>query len=198
MDNFDVKKTYASVYGAKEQPSLVTVPPLPYFIVDGQGEPAGKEYAQSVEILYGLSFTLKMAYKSESWYKPFVVAPLEGVWYACQEEARSLWRWSSMICQPDFVTSDIFSQVQVLCRSRKKIPTELSRFSIVEDGLCVTMLHRGPYSEEKRSFDAMESFCLENHVVRNGDMHREIYLSDPRKTAPEKLKTILRYSVSRI
>lgn len=198
METFDVKKTYASVYGVKAQPVLVTVPPLPYFLVDGQGEPGGEAYTQSLEILYGLSYTLKMAYKGEAWYKPFVVAPLEGVWSAWQEENRSLWKWSSMICQPDFVTNEIFSQVQEACRFKKKLPTELARFSILEDGLCVTMLHTGPYSEEARSFDAMESFCRENHVERKDDVHREIYLSDPRKTAPEKLKTILRYSVARI
>jgi hypothetical protein len=198
MESFDVKKAYAELYRPKTQPALVTVPPLPYFIVDGQGEPAGDAYTQSLEILYGLSYTLKMAFKQEAWYKPFVVSPLEGVWSAPTEENRSLWKWSSMICQSVFVTKEIFAQAQELCRFKKQIPTELARFSVVEEGLCVTMLHLGPYLGENRSFAAMEAFCQANHVVRKNDEHREIYLNDPRKTEPEKLKTVLRFAVSRI
>jgi hypothetical protein len=195
---FDVKKTYATLYRPKAQPSLVTVPPQAYWIVDGEGEPGKEAYTQSVEILYAMSYTLKMGFKQESWYKPFVVAPLEGVWSSDERENRSLWKWSSMISQPGFVTNEIFTQVQQLCRFKKQLPTELARFAIIEEGLCVTMMHLGPYAEEPRSFDAMEAFCKANQVVRKNDEHREIYLCDPSKTASEKLKTVIRFAVSRI
>ncbi|WP_320130576.1 GyrI-like domain-containing protein [uncultured Sphaerochaeta sp.] len=196
--SFDIKKAFPKLYRPGTEPALVTVPPQPYFIMDGQGEPGGEEYVQSVEILYSLSYTLKMVYKEERWYRPFVVGPLEGVWTSWQEENRSLWKWSSMISQPEFANNEIFSMVQEQCCFKKKLPAGLARFAILEEGLCVTMLHIGPYSEEIRSFDEMEQFCQQNQIVRRNNEHREIYLSDPKKTEPAKLKTVLRFMVSRL
>lgn len=196
MDKFDYKRMYPPLFNPKEIPSIVAVPPFPYFIIDGEGDPADQAYEEAVALLYSMSYTLKMSYKQERWYQDFVVAPLEGVWTAVEVENRDSWRWSSMIAQPLWVTNQIFELVREQVAFKKACSTNEIRFSLVEDGRCLTMLHRGPYREEDRSFAIMDAYCQEHHLQRVGEDHREIYLSDPKKTKPENLKTILRFPIA--
>ncbi|MDD3904524.1 MAG: GyrI-like domain-containing protein [Sphaerochaeta sp.] len=198
MGIIDVTSEYRSLYHPKNEPSLVSVPAFPYFIVDGEGDPADESYEKAVQLLYELSYTLKMGFTKEPWYRDFVVSPLEGVWTALEVENRDTWRWSSMIVQPSFVTEEMFHPVAELCSFKKKISTKDARFAVLEDGLCVTMMHIGSYAEEDLSIEKMEAFCVENDLLRSSESHREIYLSDPKKTKPENLKTVLRFAVKRV
>ncbi len=198
MENHDRKKLFKALYSPKTEPQLVTVPSCPYIIVEGEGSPLDEAYDEAVGLLYQLSYTLKMGFKDERWYQGFVVSPLEGVWSAIEVENRDSWHWASMIAQPPFMTEDIFRKVAERCSFTKGISVKDARFERIEDGLCVTMMHVGPYAQENRSFAKMDSFCLENKVQRLDSTHREIYLSNPKKTEPEQLKTVLRYRVQRI
>lgn len=198
MENHDRKKQFRMLYSPKTEPTLITVPSCPYFVVDGEGSPSDDAYGDAVELLYALSYTLKMEFKHESWYQGFVVSPLEGVWSALEVENRDCWRWSSMIAQPPFVTEAVFHKVAELCSFKKQLSVKDARFVSMEDGLCVTMMHIGPYALENRSFEKMDQFCLANRLRRVGESHREIYLSNPHKTVEEQLKTVLRYRVERV
>ncbi len=198
METYDRKKLNKALYSPKTEPTLITVPLCPYFVVDGEGSPLDESYDEAVELLYQMSYTLKMGFKGESWYRGFVVSPLEGVWSAIEVENRDTWRWSSMIAQPPFITDEIFRKVAERCSFAKGLSVKDVHFAYVEDGLCVTMMHIGPYALEDRSFDRMDTFCRENQLQRLDATHREIYLSNPRKTDPEHLKTVLRYRVERI
>ncbi|MDY0289828.1 MAG: GyrI-like domain-containing protein [Sphaerochaeta sp.] len=198
MENHDRKKLFKALYSPKTEPSLVTVPPCPYIIVEGEGSPLDEAYDEAAELLYQLSYTLKMGFKGERWYQGFVVSPLEGVWSAIEVENRDSWRWASMIAQPPFITEEIYAKVAELCSFTKGVSVKDARFERLEDGLCVTMMHVGPYAQEGRSFAKMDRFCLENKVQRLDATHREVYLSNPKKTEPEQLKTVLRYRVGRI
>ena len=198
MENYDRKKLFRSIYSPKTEPSLVTVAPCPYFIVEGEGSPLDEAYDESIKLLYALSYTLKMGFKDESWYHNFVVSPLEGLWSAVEVENRDTWRWVSLIAQPPFVTEEIFTKVAERCSFSKGISVKDASLQYIEDGLSVTMMHIGPYAFEDRSFDKMDEFCLKNNLQRIDATHREIYLSDPNKTESEHLKTVLRYRVERI
>ncbi len=198
MENYDRKKLSKALYSPKSVPSLVTAPPCPYFIVEGRGSPLDEAYDEAVKLLYELSHMLKMGFKDEPWYQSFVVSPLEGLWSAVEMENRDSWRWASMIAQPPFITEEIFKQVAERCSFIEGISVKDAHFDRIEDGLCVTMMHIGPYEGANRSFEKMERFCLESKVQRLDATHREIYLSNPNKTEPEHLKTVLRYRVERI
>lgn len=198
MENHDRKKMFKALYSPKTEPLLVSVPLCPYFVVEGEGSPQDEAYGEAVKLLYELSYTLKMGFKGEPWYQSFVVSPLEGLWSAVEVENRDTWRWASMIAQPPFITEDIFAKVAERCSFTKGVSVKDARFERIEDGLCVTVLHVGPYALENRSFEKMDRFCLENKVQRIDATHREIYLSNPNKTEPEHLKTVLRYRVERI
>ena len=198
MEKYDLKKLRKALYSPKTEPSLVSVKPCPYFVVEGEGSPLDQAYGEAVELLYTLSYTLKMGFKGESWYQNFVVSPLEGVWSAIAVENRDTWRWSSMIAQPPFMDEDIFAKVAERCSFSKDVSVKDAHFAYIEDGLCVTMMHIGSYEDENRSFEKMDRFCLENKLQRIDAVHREIYLSNPKKPEPEHLKTVLRYRVGRI
>lgn len=198
MVNFDRKKLNKYLYSPKVEPALVRAPLCPYFVVEGEGSPLDEAYDEAVKLLYQLSYTLKMEFKGESWYEGFVVSPLEGVWSAIEVENRDTWRWASMIAQPPFITEEIFTKVAERCSFTKGISVKNAHFESIEDGLCVTMMHIGPYALENRSFEQMDRFCLQNKLERIDATHREIYLSNPNKTESEHLKTVLRYRVGRI
>lgn len=198
QSKLDYKKAYKELYQPKGVPSLVRVPVLPFFQIDGHGAPESACYQSAMQALYALTFTIKMSKMSgrqPDGYFEYVVPPLEGLWgnLTCRDD----WRWTSMIRQPEFVTEEVARWAMEEC-ARKKPQVDLTgaRFSLWEEGLCVQMLHVGPYSEEQRSFAEMDAFTLENGLRRTQpDTHHELYLSDPRRTAPERLKTVLRYAV---
>ncbi|NLX91470.1 MAG: transcriptional regulator [Firmicutes bacterium] len=204
---FDFKKEYKELYLPKNKPALIDVPPMNFIMIDGAGDPEHEEYRNSIEILYALAFTIKMSKtsgKQPQGYYEYVVPPLEGLWWvsdgAFSFEERDKWLWTSMIRQPEFVTPEVFAWACEECRRKKPgLDVSKARLEIFTEGLCVQIMHTGPYAEEPRSIALMDGFIAENGLVdQTGSTrkHHEIYLSDPRRTAPEKLKTVLRHPVA--
>lgn len=208
-EKFDFKKEYKDLYLPKETPQLIQVPAMKFICVYGTGDPNGSEYQKAISILFGLSFTIKMSKMSGSQpegYFEYVVPPLEGLWW-CENGTfdlykRDNWLWTSMIRQPDFVTAEVFEWAVQTCKKKKpELDVSLARFETFEEGLCVQMLHKGPYATEPQTIEVMKKYMEQNGLEDETGMirkHHEIYLSDPRKTAPEKLKTVLRHPVKRI
>ncbi len=205
----DFKKDYKDLYLPKTKPMLIDVPPMNLIMIDGAGDPNQIEYQQAVGALYALAFTIKMSKMSGNQpqgYYEYVVPPLEGLWWvsggAFFFNERDNWLWTAMIRQPEFVTPAVFNWALEECR-RKKPELDLSkaRFETFTEGLCVQIMHIGPYRDEPRSLALLEPFIKENGLFNQTGSerkHHEIYLSDPRKTAPEKLKTVLRLPVAKV
>lgn len=203
----DYKKDYKDLYLPKTKPMLIDVPPMNFITIDGIGDPNQTEYQQAVGALYALTFTIKMSKMSENQpqgYFEYVVPPLEGLWWvsdgAFSLDKRDNWLWTSMIRQPEFVTPAVFAWAHEECQ-RKKPELDLSkaRFGTFTEGLCVQIMHIGPYSDEPKSLALLEDFIKGNALVNQTGSerkHHEIYLSDPRKTAPDKLRTVLRIPVA--
>ncbi len=204
----DYKKEYKELYMPKNTPMLVNVPSMPFIMIDGKGDPSHDSYQKAVEILYGLSYIIKMSKKKglqPTGYFEYVVPPLESLWWSEEIEFernnRESWYWTSMIRLPEFVDETFFKWA---CDEMKHKKPELSidkaKFVTFNEGLCIQMMHIGPYSEEIKSIESMKQYMTQNHL---SDMtgkvrkHHEIYLSDPRKVEPNKLKTVLRHPVER-
>lgn len=200
MQKTDFKKTLKSLYGPSAKDfAIVEVPKMNFIKVDGAGIPEGATYAEAVSWLYSISYPLKFLSK-QMLQQDYVVPPLEGLWWAEDLSAytqgrKDEWLWSMMIMQPDWITPEMYAQS--LEKAQKKLgtaPTSL-RFETYDEGLSVQILHIGPYSAEAPTIARMHNtFIPENGLTETGH-HHEIYLSDPRKTAPEKLKTVLRQPV---
>ena len=208
---FDYKKEYKEFYLPKAVPQLVTLPPMQYLAVRGKGDPneAGGAYQQAIGLLYGVAYTLKMCRKAGheiDGYFDYVVPPLEGFWY--QEGTsgvdfahKDAFCWISVIRVPDFVTRADFDWAVAEATRKKKQDFSAVEFLTVDEGLCVQMLHVGAYDDEPASVARMDAFLAQNNCVNDFSaerMHHEIYLSDPRKTPPEKRKTVLRHPVKRV
>lgn len=201
----DYKKDFKWLYLPKEKPELVEVPELLYLTIEGSGSPDAPAFSEAVEALYALSYGVKMSYKSASvpeGYYEYTVFPLEGVWDLIDYTAATLdkdnFKYTLMIRQPDFLTPALFERF--LAEALKKKPgLPLSRVELttLTEGPCCQMLHLGSYADEPASFAAMEAYCAEQGLVRASKTHREIYLSDPRKTETAKLKTALRFRVTK-
>lgn len=206
MDKLDYKKTYKDLYLPKKIPTIVTVPAISFIMIEGTGDPNGEEFALATAALYSLSYAVKMSYKSNNVPKGFydyTVFPLEGVWdlidKTLDSTVKSNFKYKIMIRQPEFLTADLFERF--LAETKKKKPNpylDKAKFGTVSEGLCCQILHIGSYDDEPASFAVMDEFCKENGYKRTSKIHREIYLSDPRKTEPHKLKTILRYQIGKI
>lgn len=201
------RKHEKNLYMPKQKPELVNVPEQKFFILEGRGNPNSDEFAEKINVLYSLAYAVRMMPKqgfTPEGYFEYTVYPLEGLW-DLTEEGRKMDKldkdqliYSIMIRQPDFVTEQV--AVKALETARKKNPHPLLdevRFDAIEDGLSVQMLHVGPYDTEPETFAIMKEFIEENQLKIRTLRHREIYLSDARKVEPEKLKTVLRYMVSR-
>lgn len=201
----DWKKHEKELYLPKAIPVRVVVPEQRFFVLHGQGDPNGEEFSEAIGVLYSLSYAIKMMPKkgeTPDGYFDYTVYPLEAVWdqtnagKASDGFNKSELIYDLMIRQPEFVTKELAGHVVEAVRKKKPHPLlEKAGFCSIADGLCVQMLHVGPYDEEPVSFEKMDRFCTENGLERTGETHREIYISDARKTAPEKLKTVLRYTV---
>ncbi len=199
----DYKKAYRELYSPKQIPAFINVPNMKFIVIDGKGDPNSEEFALAASALYSFSYAVKMSYKSSNipeGYYNFVVFPLEGEWdlddksKAVTDKSNYIYR--IMIRQPEFLTKELYERF--LSETKKKKPNEylnLAKFEEFEEGLCCQMLHIGGYDEEPASFNLMNKFCSENGYARTFKAHREIYLSDPRKTDTAKLKTILRFKV---
>lgn len=204
-NKIDYKKAYKDLYAPKPKPALIDVPRIKFVIIEGKGDPNEEEFALATQALYGFSYSVKMSYKSDNvpeGYYDYTVFPLEGEWDLADKDKditdKSNYKYKIMIRQPKFLTKDLFERF--LTVTKKKKPNEFLNkiyFDEIEEGLCCQMLHIGSYDDEPVSFKIMDGFCQENGYKRTCKTHREIYLSDPRKTEVSKLKTILRYKIEK-
>lgn len=203
----EYRKHEKTLYAPKKKPEYVSIPKQNYFCIKGQGNPNHEDFAERVSILYSLAYAIRMMPKNgfvPEGYFEYTVYPLEGLWHLT-EEGRQMATlnkdellYTLMIRQPDFVTPEIAEKAFEIVKGKKPHPLlEMAYFTEIEDGLSVQMLHVGSYDTEKESFDQMKQFITENQLQIKTLVHREIYLSDARRVAPEKLKTILRYQVEK-
>lgn len=204
---YEWKKSDKQLYLPKMKPELIEIPRMKYFMLNGKGNPNDQEFAEAIEALYSASYGVRMSHKSgliPDGYYEYTVFPLEGIW-DLEEEARGQevlnkdkLIYTLMIRQPDFLTVDLAKVI--IERIKKKKSNKLLdyiSYSSLDEGLNVQMMHIGSYDTEPESFKLMEEFCSNNKLKRKDKTHKEIYISDFRKTEPEKLKTVLRFKVER-
>ncbi|MEV7647179.1 GyrI-like domain-containing protein [Arthrobacter sp. NPDC089319] len=203
MDKLDFKKDQKELYSPGKDFRLVTVPPMQFLEADGHGNPNSSEwYGQVIEALYSVSYTLKFASKNEL-RRDYVVGPLEGLWWAKDmsaftRRAKDEWSWTLMIRQPDWLGADHIKDAMQQAAAKKELPAVDSlRFGSLDEGLSVQVMHVGPYDDEGPVLARLHDDYLPANNLEPVGRHHEIYLSDPRKTAPAKLKTILRQPVRR-
>jgi hypothetical protein len=201
MAKLDLKKENPYLFDAPREPVMVEVSPMNYLMVEGEGDPRTSiAYQQSIEALYGLSFTIKFAIKKEG--SDYAVAPLEGLWWSDVMNTfvpgdREAWRWTSLIMQSPMVTAEHVDRAIAELRRKKDPPALLRvRFERYDEGLCAQVMHLGPYSEEGPTIERLHSFIAEQGCDLRGK-HHEIYLGDPRRARPDKLRTIIRQPVRR-
>ncbi len=205
---FDFKKEYKEYYLPKNKPEVLTVPPVRYVAVRGQGDPnaEGGAYKAAIGVLYAVAYTIKMSKMGDrrmAGYFDFVVPPLEGFWW--QEGVRgvdysdkSAFQWIACIRLPDFVTQEDFDWAVGEASRKKKLDCSAAQLLTVDEGLCVQMMHQGPFDDEPASVAQMDAYLAENGYetdFESGRLHHEIYLSDARKVAPEKWKTVIRHPI---
>lgn len=203
MPKIDFKKELKHLYrpSAKEF-VVVDVPLMNFLMINGHGDPnTAQEYKDAVEALYGVAYRLKFMSKREKGMD-YVVPPLEGLWWAEDMKAfttkrdKSAWGWTMMIMQPEWITQEMLEEAVKQVGEKKSLPVlPKLRLEGYHEGLAVQILHIGPYDEEGPTIARMHAFIVENGYEPAGK-HHEIYLSDPRKVAPEKLKTVLRQPIS--
>ncbi len=202
MEKYDLKKELKRLYSAKEKPEFVNVPEINYLTYTGRGEPGGVAYTEGLGALYAATYTLKFASKKKG--RDFTIMGLEGLWWwddpriVNLEHAppRDTWNWISLIAVPDFVTSVMLEEARPEMVKKKGKTLENVRLERINEGLCAQILHIGPYSDEPRNQKALHGFIAEQGYKLRG-RHHEIYMGDPRRTLPEKLKTILRHPVEK-
>ena len=205
---FDFKKEYKEFYRSKRVPEIVTVPKANYIAVRGMGDPnqEGGAYQSAVSILYAVAYTLKMSYKTDyriEGFFEYVVPPLEGFWWQEGVDGidygdKSTFHWISVIRLPEFVTKKNFDWAVEEAARKKKLDCSLAEFLTIEEGLCVQIMHIGPFDHEPSTVALMDQYIAENgyaNDMNENRLHHEIYLSDARKAAPEKWKTIIRHPI---
>ncbi len=201
------KKSEKSFYLPKNTPEKIVIPGFNFYSLKGKGNPNDPIFSEYISVLYSLSYAIRMSPKAGlflSNYYDYTVYPLEGVWDLDENAKANGMKvldknslvYTIMIRQPEFITEEI--AYENLNRVKRKKPNELLdivKFENIEEGACVQMLHQGSYDEEPESFNKMALFAAEHNLRRKYHFHREIYLTDARKTTPEKLKTVLRFQV---
>lgn len=205
---FDFKKEYKEFYMPKNKPGIVTVPSMNYIAVQGQGDPNQEdgEYKQSIALLYGIAFTIKMSKLSDrriKGYFDYVVPPLEGFWWqdgvvGIDYAHKETFRWISVIRLPDFVTKADFDWAAEEAARKKKTDFSKVEFLTYDEGQCVQCMHIGPYDDEPDTVERMHRYMEEQGYtldISDQRLHHEIYLSDARRVAPEKLKTVIRHPI---
>jgi hypothetical protein len=201
-EKVDFKKTLKAAYSGKaDQPEIVEIPPLQYLMIDGAGDPNAEPYRQAVEALYSIAYPLKIGLKKAE-VLDYTVMPLEGLWWMTDmtmdyrdTSQRDHWRWTSMIMQPDAVTQALFEDVRAA--AQKKKPDSLAgqvRLETYAPGLSAKILHIGAFADEPPTIDRLHGFIHDSGYTISGK-HQEIYFSDPRKSAPEKMRTLIRYPI---
>ena len=210
---FDFKKEFKELYAPKQMPQILTVPPANFVCISGEGDPneSSGAYQHAIEVLYAVSYALKMSYKTD--YKidgffEYVVPPLEGFWRqsgsacgAADYARKSDFSWISAIRLPDFITRENFDWAVRQATSKKKLDCGMSEFLRIDEGLCAQILHVGSFDDEPQSVAKIDEFIAANGYVKDFSeqrTHHEIYLSDPRKTDPQKCKTIIRLPIRKI
>lgn len=208
---FDFKKEYKEFYMPKSKPELVNVPKANYIAVRGKGDPneEGGAYKQAIGVLYAVAYTLKMSYKTDhriDGFFEYVVPPLEGFWWqdgvdGVDYSDKASFNWISVIRLPDFITKADFVWAVETATQKKKMDCSAAEFLTIDEGLCVQIMHIGAYDDEPATVALMDAFLQKNGYVNDfsaGRLHHEIYLSDARKTAPEKLKTVIRHPIKKV
>lgn len=208
---FDFKKEFKEFYLPKNKPEIVNVPEMNYISVRGKGNPneEGGAYQKAIGVLYAVAYTLKMSYKTE--YKidgffEYVVPPLEGFWWQDNVEGvdysdKNSFYWISVIRLPDFVTKKDFDWAVETAIKKKKIDCSSAEFLTINEGLCVQIMHTGPFDDEPATVALMDSFIKENGYEKDFSktrLHHEIYMSDARKVVPEKWKTVIRHPIKKV
>ncbi|MBR5071001.1 MAG: GyrI-like domain-containing protein [Oscillospiraceae bacterium] len=205
---FDFKKEYKEFYMPKDRPGIVTIPPMNYIAVRGKGDPnlEDGDYKKAMSLLYGIAFTIKMSKKGDhriEGFYDYVVPPLEGFWWQDGVEGidysdKSTFQWISVIRLPDFVTGPDFDWAVEEAAKKKKADFSAAEFMTYDEGLCVQCMHIGPYDDEPATVEKMHEYIRQQGYeldITDKRLHHEIYLSDARKTAPEKLKTVIRHPI---
>lgn len=208
---FDFKKEYREFYMPKNRPEIVNVPKANYIAVRGTGDPneEGGAYRQSIAVLYSVAYTLKMSYMTDyriEGFFDYVVPPLEGFWWQDNADGfdyndKSAFNWSSVIRLPDFITRKDFELAVATATRKKKLDCSSAEFITIAEGLCVQIMHVGPFDNEPVTIALMDEYLAENGYVNDFSetrLHHEIYMSDVRKVAPEKWKTVIRHPVRKL
>ena len=208
---FDFRKEYKEFYLPKNRPELVTVPRANYIAVRGQGDPNEPDgaYQRAIGVLYAVAYTLKMSYKTDhriEGFYDYVVPPLEGFWRQEGTDGvdytdKSSFQWISVIRLPDFVTKADFDWAVETAAKKKKLDCSPAEFLTVDEGLCVQIMHHGPFDDEPATVALMDRYLLENgyrNDLSDTRLHHEIYLSDARKTEPAKWKTVIRHPIRKL
>ncbi|BCR35712.1 GyrI-like domain-containing protein [Mariniplasma anaerobium] len=207
------RKKEKTTYIPKNIPTLIDVPPMKYFTIEGIGNPNSALFAIDIAALYAMSYALRMAPKAGIQVKDYIeytVYPLEGLWSLTKEgiklykqgvpitKLKDYFAYKLMIRQPDFVTEDLYHQFKKSAHQKTKNDRILNvKLETITEGLSCQMLHIGSYDNEPLSFEKMEKYCIDNGYHRLSKDHKEIYLSDARKVAPDKLKTTLRFQITK-
>jgi hypothetical protein len=201
MTKLDLRKELKRYYTAKRKPELIDVPEGKFLTILGKGDPNGEEYQQAMMALYGVSYTLKFDQKAKG--RDYNVMHLEGLWWVDggvfdlnDPAPREQWRWKSIIRQPDFVTGEMVEDVRPSVREKRGTMVDDVKLESFHEGLCAQVLHVGPYSEEGPTIQLLHDYIMEQGYRMRGD-HHEIYMSDPRRSKQEKLKTIIRHPIEK-
>ncbi|MBR4841440.1 MAG: GyrI-like domain-containing protein [Paludibacteraceae bacterium] len=208
---FDFKKEYKEFYLPKEKPEIVTVPQANYIAVRGSGNPNEEDgaYQKAIGVLYAVAYTLKMSYKSDyriEGFFDYVVPPLEGFWWQEGVEGvdygdKSTFCWISVIRLPDFITKADFDWAVATATQKKKLDCSKAEFLTIDEGLCVQIMHLGPFDNEPETVEIMNRFVTEKGYQNDFSatrLHHEIYLSDARKVPAEKWKTVIRHPIRKV
>ena len=207
----DFKKTQKDLYQPGAAPSIIDIPEMTFIMVDGRGDPNTSEsYQLALEVLYGLSYSIKMSKMSNAQpegYYDFVVPPLEGLWSTDEGvfepgiTEKTAFNWTSMIRVPEFVTPEAFEAAKaILSKKKPALVSSIARLESFKEGLCAQILHTGPYDSEPTTIKTLNTFILSSGYqpdLSQNRKHHELYLNDPRKTPPEKLKTIIRHPITK-
>ncbi len=202
MEKIDLKKGLKSIYSARDRPEIIDVPKGVFLTYSGRGPPGGKEYNEALNALYSTVYTLKFDQKKKG--RDFMVMALEGLWWWDDDKIVSLeeappketWNWTSMIRVPDFVTFDMVEEIKPGIAEKKSLIVDRVLLDHFYEGLSAQILHVGPYSDETRTQKILHGFIKDQEYQLRGK-HHEVYLSDPNRTLPDRLKTILRHPVKK-
>lgn len=207
---FDFKKAYKELYMPGNKPEIVRVPKANYLAVRGQGDPNEEDgmYQQAIRVLYAVAYTLKMSYKTEHKIEGFfeyVVPPLEGFWWQDHADGadysdKSTFHWISVIRLPDFVAKADFEWAVETAAKKKKLDCSSAEFLTIDEGLCVQIMHTGPFEDEPAAVARMDAYLEQNGYFNDFSerrLHHEIYMSDARKVSPEKWKTVIRHPIKK-